>query len=123
MDAGKVYQYTAPNASFDALELAGVRDHYFAQVPIIEYHNNTETQGDFVQQLSLIDAYNTLMSDRVNDKKQFVDTLLLLVNIDLDSQTSKKLKEKRLFESGLKERFALYNSFLNVKRNMPIRLM
>ena len=28
--------------------------------------------------------------------------------------------KERLFETGLKERFALYNGFLNVKRNMPI---
>lgn len=47
-------------------------------MPIIEYKNNKEGFGDFEQQITLIDAYNTLMSDRVNDKDQFIDALLIL---------------------------------------------
>ena len=52
--------------------------HYFGDVPIIEYYNNWDKQGDFEQVTTLIDAYNTLQSDRVNDKEQFVDSLLVI---------------------------------------------
>lgn len=53
-------------------------EHYTKEMPIIMYQNNKDCIGDFEQQISLIDAYNTLMSDRVNDKEQFLNALLVL---------------------------------------------
>lgn len=53
-------------------------------------------QGDFEQMIPLIDAYNILESDRVNDKEQFVDAFLFLTGIDLDSEQAKKLREERI---------------------------
>ena len=50
----------------------------FGDVNIIEYYNNTDCQGDFEQVLTLIDAYNILQSDRLNDKQQFVEAILLI---------------------------------------------
>lgn len=52
--------------------------HYFGKVTIDEIYNNSERMGDFEQVMSLIDAYNTLQSDRVNDKEQFVKALLVI---------------------------------------------
>lgn len=52
--------------------------HYFGGIPFIEYLNNKHGIGDFEQQISLIDAYNTLMSDRVTDKEQFIDAILVI---------------------------------------------
>ena len=65
-----------PDASQETTETPEA--HYFGEVPIIEYLNNKEGIGDFEQQIPLIDAYNTLMSDRINDKEQFIDALLVL---------------------------------------------
>ena len=65
-------------------------------MPIVEYRNNEEKQGDFEQLIPLIDAYNILESDRVNDKEQFVDAFLFLTGIDLDSEQAKKLREERI---------------------------
>lgn len=73
--------------------------HYFGDVPIIEYYNNGDCQGDFQQVISLIDAYNLLQSDRVNDKEQFVDAILLIKGQVLgdssaeESETYKAIKE------------------------------
>lgn len=53
-------------------------DHYFGKVPLDEIYNNAERMGDFENVISLIDAYNTLQSDRVNDKEQFVKALLVI---------------------------------------------
>lgn len=50
--------------------------HFFGDVPIIEYQNNKLAIGDFELQIPLIEAYNTIMSDRVNDKEQFIDAIL-----------------------------------------------
>lgn len=52
--------------------------HYMLSLPVIVYQNNKDCIGDFEQQISLIDAYNVLMSDRVNDKEQFLNSLLVL---------------------------------------------
>lgn len=78
--------------------------HLFGNVPIVEYRNNKLGIGDFEQQISLIDAYNTLMSDRVNDKEQFVESLLVLYGTLLGddgeevSEAMKVLKENGLLE-------------------------
>lgn len=50
--------------------------HFYGEVPIVEYQNNKLAIGDFELQIPLIDAYNTIMSDRVNDKEQFIDAIL-----------------------------------------------
>ena len=84
---------------FSNLEADRCEKHYFGKVPMIEYMNNDEGQGDFEQQKSLIDAYNILMSDRINDKEQFVDAILFLVNVMLDTETAEKLKAERILEA------------------------
>lgn len=73
--------------------------HFFGEVPIIEYYNNGDRQSDFGQVTSLIDAYNLLQSDRVNDKEQFVDSILLIKgqilgdSPDEESETYKAIRE------------------------------
>lgn len=52
--------------------------HFKGEVPIIEYLNNKLAIGDFELQIPLIDAYNALMSDRITDKEQFIDSILAL---------------------------------------------
>lgn len=80
------------------------RPHNFGEVPVIFYKNNKYCLGDFELQISLIDAYNTLMSDRLNDKEQFLDSIMVLYGAimgDDDEETSeamKTLKEERLLE-------------------------
>jgi len=62
-------------------EPVSVSNHYFGDVPLIEYWNNARETGDFERVLPLIDAYDTLQSDRVNDKQQFADALLVLTGV------------------------------------------
>lgn len=70
--------------------------HAFGKVPMIQYKNNTEFLGDFEPVISLIDAYNLLQSDRVNDKEQLVDAILCLYGMDFDSDQADMLKESRM---------------------------
>ena len=65
--------------------------HYFGKVPLDEIYNNADRMGDFENVISLIDAYNTLQSDRVNDKEQFVKALLVITGQvlgDTDEESS-----------------------------------
>ena len=53
-------------------------EHHMMEMPIILYQNNKDCIGDYEQQITLMDSYNTSMSDRVNDKEQFLNALLIL---------------------------------------------
>jgi len=68
-------------ASQDALTLADTRPNPFRRVPVVEYWNNADETGDYAPALSLMDAYDELQSDRVNDKQQFADSLLVFTGV------------------------------------------
>ena len=72
------------------------KPHAFGDVPVICYKNNPELLGDFEPVISLIDAYNLLQSDRVNDKEQLVDAILCMYGMDFDTDQAKMLKESRM---------------------------
>lgn len=59
---------------------------YFDGVQLNELRNNEERQGDYEQATSLIDAYNSLQSDRLDDKDAFVDALLVLYGFKLTDE-------------------------------------
>ena len=80
-----------------SLQKVGVDEpHAFGDVPIICYKNNPEYMGDFEPVISLIDAYNLLQSDRINDKEQLVDAILLFYGVDFDVEQGEALKESRM---------------------------
>lgn len=70
--------------------------HMFGKVPLICYKNNPEFLGDYEPVISLIDAYNLLQSDRVNDKEQLVDAILCLYGMDFDDTQAEMLKDSRM---------------------------
>lgn len=72
------------------------KSHAFGEVPLICYKNNPEYLGDYEPVISLIDAYNLLQSDRVNDKEQLVDAILCLYGIDFDTKEAEMLRESRM---------------------------
>lgn len=108
-DEKNITSYSANVDNWLAMECEGVVPHYFCAIPIIEYRNNSECQGDFEQIISLCDAYNILQSDRVNDKAQFVDAFLFLRNIEIDTEQAHKLKEERVL-IGYEDSMAQYLS-------------
>lgn len=80
------------------------RPHGMNGVPLIEIYNNSTCSSDFEPVLSLIDAYNVLQSDRVNDKEQFVEAILLIKGSVLGDTNDEKSKNyKALRENGLME--------------------
>lgn len=78
--------------------------HFFGGVPVVEYWNNQDERGDFAPVMSLIDAYNLLMSDRVNDKEQLVEAVLMISGASLGdtdpevNQTIRRLRDQRVLE-------------------------
>lgn len=91
-----IYTFQSNTSEAKNLVLISEEPHYFGGVPVIYYVNNPECQGDFEQVISLIDAYNLLQSDRINDKEQFVNSFLLLLGIELDSSQAEELKKEKI---------------------------
>ncbi len=97
--------YPYSGANIDSLASNGDEEaHRFGDVPIIEYWNNARERGDFEPVLSLIDAYDILESDRINDKQQFVDAIMVFYGVAaaMDNTTpddprpaAQKLREDR----------------------------
>ncbi|GAX07194.1 phage portal protein [Secundilactobacillus pentosiphilus] len=64
-------------------------NQFWGAEPITEYKNNEQMQGDFEQQITSIDAYNSLQSDRISDKDAFVDAILLAYGTTIDGDIGK----------------------------------
>lgn len=54
----------------------GPTPHGMGRVPLIEYANNSDYMGDFESIIPLQDAYNQLLSDRLDDKTAFAQAML-----------------------------------------------
>lgn len=89
--AAAVYAYTVPALeALSATSPESVEPHFFGAVPVVEYWNSEDEQGDFEQVNGLIDAYDTLESDRVNDKSQFVNAILVLYGAMMEPETDEE---------------------------------
>lgn len=75
-----------------------IHSNPFGGIPMVEYWNGEDEQGDFEGVLSLIDAYDLLQSDRMNDKQQFVDALLLLYGCTLETDDRGRTPGQQLRE-------------------------
>lgn len=72
--------------------------HYFGGVPLIEYWNDENEKGDFEWVMTQIEAYDKLQSDRVNDKEQFVDQLLVISGAVLETDEKGRKPMQQLKE-------------------------
>lgn len=77
-------------------EIDNKEPHAFGDVPLILYKNNPDYTGDFECVISLLDAYNLLQSDRINDKEQLVDAILIFYGMDLDDVNLRHIKDSRM---------------------------
>ena len=62
-------------------------------IPIIEYPNNMWRIGDWELCIGLMDAINALQSGRLDDIDQVVQSLLVFINADVDTETYDQMRE------------------------------
>lgn len=100
----KIFTYHAKGLSKGQMSLFEESEHYFGAVPVVEYRNNEERQGDFEQQISQFDAYNLLQSDRINESEQRVNSILFIKGFTLgeDNLTHDSIIETTEKDSDLK---------------------
>lgn len=86
------YKYVADIEDMEGPQgaLEGPEAHFKGEVPVIEYLNNKLAIGDYELQIPLIDAYNALMSDRITDKEQFIDSILALYGALLSDEDAEE---------------------------------
>ncbi|MBB6622042.1 phage portal protein [Clostridium gasigenes] len=100
----KVIKYLVKDLSTEDYIEGIEEEHYFKEVPIIEYWNKSNLKGDYEGVITLINAYNLLQSDRVNDKEQLVDAMLAVSGADFGDDeeemtaTAKFLKRNKILE-------------------------
>lgn len=68
------------------------RLHAFGGIPIIEYPNNQSRISDIELVISMLDAVNTMQSNRMDGIEQFVQSWIKFVNCDIDEDTFTKMK-------------------------------
>lgn len=103
LTSNKILNYYLKTTESD-FEFIDEEEHYFGKVPMIEYWNKVNLKGDFESVLSLIDAYNLLQSERINDKERFVQALLVLYGTLAGDDSAEKLEfAKELKKLGMLE--------------------
>lgn len=93
-----VFYYKSKNkklSTSEMMEKVKYKEHFYQEVPVVEFRNNEEKQGDYEQQLSQIDKYNLLQSDRIKDKENFVKAIMILYGFDLPEEEPKKVGTNR----------------------------
>ena len=78
--------------------------HALGMIPIIEYPANNARLGDFEQVLSLLNAINTITSNRVDAVEQFVQAILCMEGAQIEASSEKTQAEAELdFMKQVKE--------------------
>lgn len=67
--------------------------HTYGQIPLVEYPLNNQRLGDFEIVLNLLDAINLTQSNRLDGVEQFVQSLLVFKNIEINEDMLKQLKD------------------------------
>lgn len=95
IDKEKTSRYKAGETGTN-MELIEEIPHYFGLVPVAIYKNNEQEIGDFENVISLIDAYDKLESDSLNDFEYFCDAYLALIGFTADADDVADMKKNRV---------------------------
>ena len=84
---------TINQSSYTPKSITKNEGHIYGDIPIIEYPANSARLGAFEIVLPLLDALNNVSSNRLDGIEQFIQSLLILKGVDIDSEEYKALRE------------------------------
>jgi len=99
----KIYAYcnfglytiiTNSDGYVDETSIISFSQYNVGGIPIIEYPNNIWRIGDWELVIGLMDALNNLQSGRLDDIDQIVQSLLVFINADIDSDRYDEMRER-----------------------------
>lgn len=62
-------------------------------IPVVEFPLNEERVGDFEAVIDILDGIDKLESNRLDGVEQVIQSLMVFKNVDIDSESFKKLKQ------------------------------
>ncbi|PHB23108.1 phage portal protein [Bacillus pseudomycoides] len=81
-------------------EVVGIDEptpHMFDSLPVVEFINNEERKSSFEMVITLIDSYNKVVSDTINDVEYWADSYLLLKDMSgTESEDIAAMKQQRV---------------------------
>lgn len=104
------------------------KEHFFGDVPLIEYIENEERQSAFENVETLINAYNKALSEKANDVDYFADAYLSILGAELDEDKLDKIRDNRIINLKAGDMSKLIVEFLdkpnadNTQENLINRL-
>ena len=101
-----VYSVYTPTQYFEVvsegliggLRLAKSERRVLSAVPIVEYPLNNARLGAFEVVLPLLDAINGVQSNRLDGIEQFIQSLVVLTNADIDDEAAKAIRAAGLIK-------------------------
>lgn len=96
----RIYSIYTPNSYFEVIDNNVTKEapNPIGYVPIVEYPLNTARLGAFEIVIPILNAINTVQSNRLDGIEQFVQCLWVLYNADIDDKIAKNLREAGLIK-------------------------
>ena len=90
-----VYSLYTDRMFFEVTSIGPVKvePHALGFVPIIEYPANSARMGAFETVIPILDAINTVTSNRIDGVEQFVQSLMKFINCEIDKETFATLQQ------------------------------
>lgn len=90
-----VYSVYTDRMFFEVSGIGSIKSepHGLGVVPIIEYPANNARLGSFETVVPILDAINTVASNRIDGVEQFVQSLMKFINCEIDKDTFASLQQ------------------------------
>lgn len=90
----ETHEYRIKNSKLISLDEKGNKSklHAFGGIPIVEYPNNQDNVSDIELVIDILDAINTMQSNRMDAIVQFVQSWMKFVNCEVDAESFNKMK-------------------------------
>ena len=100
-DGVYVTEWIASKSGASYILLTEPKEHGFKGIPLIEWCNNDNKQGNSELAVPLMDAYDRLISDNITESATFRAAYLLLKNMGfLDDETKAQMAKTGVFSGG-----------------------
>lgn len=77
----------------EKLSMVERKNHGFKHIPVALFQNNSQEMGDFEKVEPLIDAYDVVVSDSVNEVEAFAHAYMLFKGVEVDAETMAQFKQ------------------------------
>lgn len=87
------------SSKYEVTQEGEPEEHYYGEVPIVPFYNNDEWEGDFEPVIPLIDAFDLVVTDSMNEFDRFAWAYLLMKAVKADDKTLRMIKRRRVFQN------------------------